>query len=65
MLGLSVSKDDVDLTEMEKFSLGTNRTFEQWKTFSGIDPSAPFLEGGKDGEQFNTCHDLSLVPLNE
>lgn len=60
MLGLSVSSNDVDTTDLEKFSLGNVRSFEQWKQFSGIDPTAPFTPS--NDKQFNNCRKLELVP---
>lgn len=59
VLGLPVSISDVDMTEIEKFSLGTKRTFEQWKEFSKIDPLAPF--DSTTERQFENCDELQLV----
>lgn len=59
-LGLPVTAEDFDRTDIEKFQLGTKRTFEQWKNFSGIDPLAPFV--ASDAIQFNNCRELEYVP---
>eukprot|EP00644_Phytophthora_capsici_P001598 jgi/Phyca11/131769/e_gw1.112.70.1 len=59
-LGLPVTKDDYDRTDLEKFTLGNKRTFEQWKNFSGIDPLAKFISS--EAIQFNNCRELEYVP---
>lgn len=59
MLGLPISQPDVDDTDLDKFSLGNVRTFEQWKVFSGIDPLAPF--DPTTDRQFDNCKLLELV----
>ncbi|KAF0716621.1 hypothetical protein As57867_002743, partial [Aphanomyces stellatus] len=43
-LGLPASSDDYDRTDLAKFSIGTKRTMEQYKAFSGIDPLAAWIE---------------------
>lgn len=60
-IGLPVTKEDFDKTEIDKFTIGTKRTMEQWKAFSGIDPLAPFQ--GTNVEQFNNCRELDYVPF--
>lgn len=62
VLGLPISKQDVDMTEIESFGLGKKRSFEQWKKFSKIDPLAPFDEATE--RQFENCGPLELVPYN-
>jgi hypothetical protein len=62
-LGLPVTAEDFDRTDIDKFKLGTKRTFEQWKEFSGIDPTAKFV--GKGVDQFHNCKELKLVPFNK
>ncbi|KAF1793155.1 Alpha/Beta hydrolase fold [Phytophthora cactorum] len=52
-LKLPVTKEDFDRTDLDKFTLGTKRTFEQWKNFSGIDPLAKFVSN--TATQFNNC----------
>ena len=59
-LNLPVTKADFDPTDLQNFTLGTKRTFEQWKTFSGIDPLAKFISAHVD--QFDNCHHLEYVP---
>ncbi|TDH72556.1 hypothetical protein CCR75_003673 [Bremia lactucae] len=59
ILGLSVSKEDFDRTNLAMFTLGTKRTFEQWKNFSGIDPSAEFI--AHNASQFDNCRELQYV----
>ncbi|TMW60402.1 hypothetical protein Poli38472_000444 [Pythium oligandrum] len=61
-LGLPVTAEDFDRTDLDKFRLGNKRTFEQWKKFSGIDPLAKYL--GKDKDQFRNCGVLEYVPYN-
>ncbi|DAZ92608.1 TPA: hypothetical protein N0F65_009571 [Lagenidium giganteum] len=61
-LGLPVTAEDFDKTEIEKFMLGNKRTFEQWKKFSGIDPLAAYI--GTDVDQFQNCGELEYVPYN-
>ncbi|KAJ0403153.1 hypothetical protein ATCC90586_010200 [Pythium insidiosum] len=61
-LGLPVTAEDFDRTDIEKFKLGNKRTFKQWMKFSGIDPYAKYV--GKDAEQFNNCGVLEYVPYN-
>ncbi|KAI9916252.1 hypothetical protein PsorP6_017892 [Peronosclerospora sorghi] len=60
ILKLPVTKEDFDRTDLEKFSLGTKRTFQQWKNFSAIDPLAKFIS--TDVSQFNNCRELKYVP---
>lgn len=67
MLGLNTSNDtDIDLEDLEHYSLGSKRTFAQWEKFTGIDPRAPYVEReGKNQKvnQFNNCKEkLELVP---
>jgi hypothetical protein len=62
-LGLPVTKEDFDRTDIDKFKLGTKRTFEQWKKFSGIDPLAKYIS--KDAEQFQNCGELTYVPYDK
>ncbi|KAF0715233.1 hypothetical protein As57867_003488, partial [Aphanomyces stellatus] len=61
-LGLPASSDDYDRTDLAKFSIGTKRTMEQYKAFSGIDPLAAWIEDNE--HQFDRCppHELSYVP---
>lgn len=59
-LGLPVTKQDFDRTELDKFKLGTKRTMAQWIKFSGIDPLAKYI--GTDVEQFKNCGILEYVP---
>jgi hypothetical protein len=59
-LGLPVTKEDFDRTELDKFKLGNKRTFAQWIKFSGIDPLAKYI--GTDVEQFQNCGELEFVP---
>lgn len=61
-LGLPVSKDDFDHTDLDKYTLGTKRTFEQWKKFSGIDPLAEFVSS--EATQFSNCGELEYVPYD-
>ena len=58
-LGLPVSIQDFDMTDIQNFTLGKERTFEQWKKFSGIDPLAPFAS--EEDNQFNSCGELQLI----
>jgi hypothetical protein len=58
-LGLPVSREDFDKTELENFTLGKKRTLEQWQNFSGINPLASFV--GSESEQFKNCGELELV----
>ena len=60
ILHLPVKKEDFDHTDLEKFGLGTKRTLEQWKEFSGIDPLAKFVS--PDDAQFDNCRQLEYVP---
>ncbi|CAI5729185.1 unnamed protein product [Hyaloperonospora brassicae] len=60
ILHLPVTKEDFDHTDLEKFALGTKRTLEQWKEFSGIDPLAKFVS--PDDAQFDNCKQLEYVP---
>jgi hypothetical protein len=55
-----VTKEDFDRTDLDQFTLGTKRTFEQWKNFSGIDPLAKFVSSV--AIQFNNCKELEFVP---
>ncbi|RQM20581.1 hypothetical protein B5M09_006858 [Aphanomyces astaci] len=61
-LGLKPSSDDYDKTDLAKFSLGTKRTLEQFKVFSGIDPDAKWIENNE--HQFDVCppKELHYVP---
>lgn len=59
-LGLPITKEDFDRTDLDKFKLGTKRTFAQWTKFSGIDPLAKYI--GTDVEQFHNCGELDFVP---
>lgn len=59
-LGLPITAEDFDRTDLDKFKLGTKRTFEQWIKFSGIDPLAKFV--GTNVEQFRNCGELEYVP---
>ncbi|KAH9106562.1 hypothetical protein AeMF1_017863 [Aphanomyces euteiches] len=61
-LGLPVTVDDYDKTDFDKFRIGTKRTMDQFKEFSGIDPLAPFA-GDKADQQFNNCKELKYVPV--
>ncbi|KAL7689402.1 putative alpha/beta hydrolase-3, glycosyltransferase, GlcNAc, nucleotide-diphospho-sugar transferase [Plasmopara halstedii] len=58
ILGLPVTKEDFDRTDLKNFSLGTKRTFQQWKNFSGIDPLAKFISSNIS--QFDNCRELEL-----
>uniref|UniRef100_H3H1B0 BD-FAE-like domain-containing protein n=1 Tax=Phytophthora ramorum TaxID=164328 RepID=H3H1B0_PHYRM len=60
-LGLPVTKQDFDRTDLDKFTLGTKRTFEQWRNFSGIDPLAKYISS--DVTQFNNCRELHMSGL--
>ncbi|KAF0696817.1 Aste57867_12479 [Aphanomyces stellatus] len=60
VLGLPITSDDYDDTDIDKFGLGTKRTFAQFQAFSGIDPLASYV--GKDSGQFNVCRELKYVP---
>ncbi|RLN38271.1 hypothetical protein BBJ28_00021200 [Nothophytophthora sp. Chile5] len=59
-LGLPVTAEDFDRTDLEKFALGTKRTFAQWQNFSGINPLAEFV--GSEVSQFKNCGKLEYVP---
>ncbi|KAF1313277.1 Hydroxyproline n-acetylglucosaminyltransferase, partial [Globisporangium splendens] len=59
-LGLPVTKEDFDRTDLDKFRLGTKRTMTQWIKFSGINPLAKYI--GTDVEQFKNCGVLEYVP---
>lgn len=59
-LGLPVTKMDFELTRIEDFTLGRKRTFEQWKNFTGIDPSVRYSM--QRMPHFDNCHDLDYVP---
>lgn len=61
-LGLPVTAEDFDRTDIDQFKLGTKRTFAQWQAFSGIDPLAKYI--GPQAEQFNNCKELEYVPYN-
>ncbi|KDO28303.1 hypothetical protein SPRG_06353 [Saprolegnia parasitica CBS 223.65] len=63
VLGLSTTSDDYDKTDIDKFGLGTKRTFEQFRAFSGIDPTAAYYKDNY--AQFNNCRDLEYVPYND
>uniref|UniRef100_A0AAV1TU46 Uncharacterized protein n=1 Tax=Peronospora matthiolae TaxID=2874970 RepID=A0AAV1TU46_9STRA len=61
ILKLPVTEEDFDHTDLEKFTLGTKRTLEQWKKFSGIDPLAEFISA--EAIQFDNCaQQLEYVP---
>ncbi|CAK4465781.1 unnamed protein product [Aphanomyces euteiches] len=64
-LGLVPSNDDYDKTDLDKFTLGTKRTFEQFKQFSGINPDASWIEDNE--HQFDVCppKELKYVPPKE
>lgn len=59
-LGLPVTAEDFDRTDLARFRLGTKRSFAQWQQFSGIDPLAKFV--GTNVEQFRNCGELQYVP---
>ncbi|RHZ38734.1 hypothetical protein DYB26_005353 [Aphanomyces astaci] len=61
-LGLPTTKDDYDKTDLDKFSLGTKRTMEQFIAFSGINPTASWIEDNE--HQFDVCppKELHYVP---
>lgn len=61
-LGLPVTAEDFDRTDIEKFQIGNKRTMEQWIKFSGIDPLAEYI--GPDVTQFKNCGELEYVPYN-
>jgi hypothetical protein len=61
-LGLPVTAEDFDRTDLDQFRLGTKRTMEQWIKFSGIDPLAEYV--GTDVAQFNNCEELEYVPYD-
>jgi hypothetical protein len=58
ILGLPVSSQDFDATEMEMYGLGTKRTFAQWTQFTGMDP-ATYVK-----KEFDNCGELRLVPFS-
>ncbi|OQS02631.1 hypothetical protein THRCLA_05015 [Thraustotheca clavata] len=60
VLGLPTTSDDYDKTDIEKFALGTKRTFAQFQEFSGINPLAAYYKDNY--AQFNNCRDLEYVP---
>ncbi|KAH9158271.1 hypothetical protein LEN26_003087, partial [Aphanomyces euteiches] len=62
-LGLPYVADDFDHTDLDKFQLGTKRTFAQWLAFTGIDPYAPYQ--GTDVKQFDNCRELELIPYDK
>jgi hypothetical protein len=62
ILGLPVSSEAYDHTDIHKYALGTKRTFAQWQNFSGIDPQAKFANGV--AIQFENCGELTYVPYN-
>ncbi|KAG9398655.1 hypothetical protein AC1031_014437 [Aphanomyces cochlioides] len=62
-LGLPYMADDFDHTDLDKFQLGTKRTFAQWLAFTGIDPYAPYQ--GTDVNQFDNCRELELIPYDK
>ena len=61
ILHLPITKEDFDHTDQEEFGLGTKRTTEQWKEFSGIDHLAKFIS--PDDAQFDNCKQLEYVPF--
>ncbi|CAK4693850.1 unnamed protein product [Aphanomyces euteiches] len=64
-LGLPTSSDDYDTTELTKFSVGSKRTMAQFKEFSGIDPTASWIEDNE--HQFDVCppKELKHVPFKD
>ena len=61
ILHLPVKKEDFDHTDLEKFGLGTKRTLEQWKEFSGTNPLAKFVS--PDDAQFDNYKQIMYVSL--
>lgn len=59
-LGLPVTKEDFDRTDLDQFLIGNKRTMAQWQEFTRIDPLAAYVSS--DAEQFNNCRELEYVP---
>ncbi|GMF35266.1 unnamed protein product [Phytophthora fragariaefolia] len=53
LLGLTVSVQDGQLEQPDKYGLGKQRTMEAWQRFSGVDPRAAFNESTTN--QFSLC----------
>ncbi|RHY21465.1 hypothetical protein DYB32_009804, partial [Aphanomyces invadans] len=53
VLGLPVTSDDFDATNITQFGLGTARTMAEFIAFSGIDPRAQ--KDGDNTQQFMNC----------
>ncbi|RHY35824.1 hypothetical protein DYB25_006108, partial [Aphanomyces astaci] len=52
-LGLPTTSDDYDKTDLAQFSIGTKRSMDQFKAFSGIDPLAKWIKD--NNTQFDVC----------
>ncbi|RLO13561.1 hypothetical protein DYB28_005846 [Aphanomyces astaci] len=59
LLGLPVTSNDYDTTNMSQFGLGHLRSMASFIEFSGIDPLAP--KDGLNSQQFQNCGTLTYV----